>query len=122
MMQWKRERINKRTLLWIHLLVLFLIFAVCVAVSSNGRHGMNVTDCVDSMVFVAEGERKEEIKCFYHEVDDIWYLFLPSYAELNKTMVSFWGADYMACHNGEEAYRFRSGQTIETFQTDKEYE
>ena len=113
--------INKRMLLWIHLLVLFFIFAVCVAVSNSGKHGMDVTDCVNSLVFVAEGEIKEEIKCFYHELDDIWYLFLPSYAELRKTEVSFSGADYISCQNGEEAYRFKNGQTIEALQIDKVY-
>lgn len=113
--------VSKRTLLWILLLVLTGVFIVCTVVGRERQYGMEQADCLDSFVFKVEGELEQDIKCFYHEGNDIWYLFLPSYAEMGKTAVSFQGADYMECSDGEECLRLKDGQRIGALHTDTSY-
>lgn len=112
---------GKRKFLWIHLMTLVSIFTLLVAAESR-EYGIDTVDCIDSLDFVVEGELKEEIDCFYHEGDDKWYLFLPSYAEKEKTTVFFQGADYLECRDGGIIHNLRAGQTIEELHTGTDYE
>jgi hypothetical protein len=65
---------------------------------------------------------EEKIIPYYSEVQDAYYLFLPSYADQGKVSIYFEGATNASFQNGTETQTLKRGETLDVLEQDVMYE
>jgi hypothetical protein len=65
---------------------------------------------------------EETIIPYYSRVQDVYYLFLPSYADTGKVSIYFEGAAKALFQNGTETQTLKRGETLDVLEQDVMYE
>lgn len=76
----------------------------------------------ESLSFLIEGEHEEVLLPFYSEQEDIYYMFLPSYANLSKISIYFDGLRKVVLESGENVWELRRGMGIQCLELDVLYD
>jgi hypothetical protein len=112
-----KTRVEYRLLLILPLLLILLFL-------TYGReHLMSAQEeWADSMEFVVKQSAAEEkLLPFYSEKDALYYLFLPSYADLSNVRVYFEGADRIVFEESGETLELKKGSALGGLKTDTIY-
>ncbi|MBP3476269.1 MAG: CotH kinase family protein [Lachnospiraceae bacterium] len=81
------------------------------------------SDCIESLSFeVKEGAAEETIIPFYSQKDNMFYLFLPSYADTSNVRIYFEGAEKITFEEAGESHELKKGMTMQNLQLDKVYQ
>jgi hypothetical protein len=70
---------------------------------------------------VKQSAAEEKLSPFYSEKDALYYLFLPSYADLANVRVYFEGADRIVFEEGGETLELKKGSALGSLKTDTVY-
>lgn len=114
---------RKRYLMLCMLVLLLSVISISLEWVDYNRK-MNGSDCFGSLYFSVESNRSEQkLKCFLEEKEQIWYLFLPSYAGIGNVKVFFGGgADRIVFMQGNDSVSQRSGGKLPALEMDTPYE
>lgn len=106
-----RYRIKRHGVLW--LLLFLLIAAVVLLERTASRQIQTSGNYMENLWFVVSNSASEQrIDCFTDEMEQISYLFLPSYANPDKVKISFAGA-YRIVFAGEgKEISLKDGESI----------
>ncbi len=80
-------------------------------------------DCLASLLFIIEeGAAEKTVLPFYSQEEDIYYLFLPAYADVGNVQISFEGAEKVSFQEGRACYELKTGMSLQSLQYDKVYQ
>lgn len=115
--------IRKRQKRYYRLLLIIPLLICLIGMTCWEKYGdIEKEECVDSLTFkIIGGVVEETIVPFYSEEDNIYYLFLPAYANTGNVQISFKGAQMAVFEDGENRYELKSEKKIQCLEPNKLY-
>ncbi len=104
-------------------LLLILLLAMLFGFMYEKKQSIEEEDCIRSLFFtIKESAAEETIIPFYSQQDDIYYLFLPSYADMESVYIDFAGAEKIIFEGIEESHELKKGMNIQSLQSNQVYQ